>query len=292
MLAFAGNSLLNRAALADKAIDAGSFTVIRLAAGAAMLVLLMLLRGQAGFMPRLRDAPGGIALCLYAACFSFAYIGLAAASGALLLFAAVQLTMQAMAIARGRVPGLWQMLGLGLAVAGLAWLLGPGADPPPLGAALLMIASGAAWGVYSSLGLSGGNPALATSRNFLFAAPLALLALLFVPVQISAYGAILAVAAGAITSALGYVIWYAVLPQFSATTAGVLQLLVPSIAAIGGVVLLGENLSSRFFSATALIMLGILLTLRKPKQGSPDSEQNAEGQNRAAQNRAGKDRSR
>jgi drug/metabolite transporter (DMT)-like permease len=178
----------------------------------------------------------------------------------------VQLTMQVIAIFRGNRHRPIQLIGLALAIGGLFWLLGPGAEPPPLGAALLMAVSGAAWGVYSSLGLTGGDPARATARNFLFAAPLSLTALLFLPIQISAYGVGLAVMAGAITSALGYVIWYMALPGLSATTAGVAQLLVPSIAAIGGMIFLSETVSSRLLFATALIILGIVLTIWKGKK--------------------------
>lgn len=265
LLAFAGNSLLNRAALADGAIDAGSFTVVRLVAGAATLALLMFAKGETRFWPRPSDAAGGVSLFVYAACFSFAYLGLQAGTGALLLFTAVQLTMQVIAFVKGNRPGTLQLTGLALAIAGLFWLLGPGAERPPPCAALLMVASGIAWGVYSSLGLAGGPPALATARNFIFAAPLSLLLLFFLPMEISLYGALLAILAGAVTSALGYVIWYAALPGLSATTAGVTQLLVPSLAAAGGVLFLGEDFSSRLLTATTLIVLGIALTLFKNK---------------------------
>ncbi len=153
-----------------------------------------------------------------------------------------------------------------LALAGLYWLLGPGAVPPPLSAAVLMVASGAAWGVYSSLGLTGTAPALYTARNFLFAAPLSLILLLFLPTTLSHYGIGLAVVAGAITSALGYVIWYKALPGLSATSAGVAHLLVPPIASIRGMVFLDETISSRLITATMLILTGIALTLWKGKR--------------------------
>jgi drug/metabolite transporter (DMT)-like permease len=263
LLAFAGNSLLNRAALASGAIDAGSFTVIRLVSGALFLLGLMLAQRQRQFLPSLGTAAGGIALFIYAACFSFSYSGLNAGTGALLLFTAVQLTMQAIAMAKGNRPGGFQLLGIVLAIAGLFWLLGPGVAPPPIGAALLMVAAGAAWGVYSSLGLSGNSPVRSTARNFILAAPLSLISLLIMPIKMSLYGAVLGVGAGAITSALGYVIWYIALPQLSTTTAGVAQLLVPPIAAIGGLLFLGEVLSSRLLAATALIVAGIALSLVK-----------------------------
>ncbi|MFM9851877.1 MAG: DMT family transporter [Sphingomonadaceae bacterium] len=265
LLAFAGNSLLNRVALASGAIDPGSFTVIRLVSGAIMLALVMRIQREPDFWPRLSDARGGVSLFIYAGCFSFAYTDLQAGTGALLLFTSVQLAMQVIAFIRGNRPSGFQIAGLVLALAGLYWLLGPGASPPPLGAAVLMVTSGSAWGVYSSLGLTGSAPALATARNFLFAAPLSLILLLFLPTTLSHYGIGLAVGAGAITSALGYVIWYKALPGLSATSAGVAQLLVPPIASMGGMVFLDEVISSRLIAATGLILIGIALTFWKGK---------------------------
>lgn len=266
MLAFAGNSLLNRAALAGRLIDPAVFTAIRLCSGAAMLALIMAMNGGGAIWPergRWGVALGGAAaLIAYAAAFSFAYARLDAVSGALILFACVQLTMQGVSLARGERPGGAQVAGLILAMGGLAWLLVPGASPPPLASAVLMAAAGASWGIYSLIGRGSSAPVLNTARAFILSVPVAILLGLFAsPALPTAAGVGLAVASGAITSALGYVIWYAVLPRLSVIAAGAWQLIVPSLAAIGGVLLLGEPLPMRLVGATVAIMAGIALTL-------------------------------
>lgn len=265
MLAFAGNSLLCRVALRDTAIDAASFTAIRLASGALVLVLLLRLRG-------LRPAAGGswpmaLMLFAYAALFSFAYRDLTAATGALLLFGAVQLTMMGWGLWQGeRLAGL-RLAGLLVAIAGLVVLLLPGlAAPPPLAAAL-MLGAGIAWGVYSLLGRGAGDPTAATGGNFLrsvaFAAVLALAASGHETVD--SMGVLYAVLSGAVTSGLGYVLWYAALPALSATSAATIQLSVPAIAALGGAVLLAEPVTARLLLASAAILGGIALTIRLKK---------------------------
>lgn len=268
MLAFASNSLLCRVALRDTTIDAASFTTIRLASGALILVLLLRLRG-------VRPTAGGswpmaAMLFAYAAFFSFAYRDLTAATGALLLFGAVQLTMMGWGLWRGeRIAGL-RLAGLLVAVAGLVVLLLPGlAAPPPLAAAL-MLAAGIAWGVYSLLGRGAGEPIAATGGNFLrsvaFAAVLSLAAIgheSVDPQTIDYRGVVYAVLSGAVTSGLGYVLWYAALPALSATSAATIQLSVPAIAAIGGAVLLAEPITARLLLASAAILGGIALTIRR-----------------------------
>lgn len=265
MLAFAGNSLLCRLALRDTAIDAASFTAIRLASGALVLVLLLRLRG-------LRPAAGGswpmaLMLFAYAALFSFAYRDLTAATGALLLFGAVQLTMMGWGLWQGeRLAGL-RLAGLLVAIAGLVVLLLPGlAAPPPLAAAL-MLGAGIAWGVYSLLGKGAGDPTAATGGNFLrsvaFAAVLALAASGHETVD--SMGVLYAVLSGAVTSGLGYVLWYAALPALSATAAATIQLSVPAIAALGGAVLLAEPVTARLLLASTAILGGIALTIRLKK---------------------------
>jgi drug/metabolite transporter (DMT)-like permease len=265
MLAFAGNSLLCRLALRDTAIDATSFTAIRLASGALVLVLLLRLRG-------LRPAAGGswpmaLMLFAYAALFSFAYRDLTAATGALLLFGAVQLTMMGWGLWQGeRLAGL-RLAGLLVAIAGLVVLLLPGlAAPPPLAAAL-MLGAGIAWGVYSLLGKGAGDPTAATGGNFLrsvaFAAVLALAASGHETVD--SMGVLYAVLSGAVTSGLGYVLWYAALPALSATAAATIQLSVPAIAALGGAVLLAEPVTARLLLASTAILGGIALTIRLKK---------------------------
>jgi drug/metabolite transporter (DMT)-like permease len=258
MLAFASNSLLCRVALRDTEIDAASFTAIRLASGALMLIVLLRLRG-------VRPSSGGswpmaAMLFAYAAFFSFAYRDLTAATGALLLFGAVQLTMMAWGLWQGeRIAGM-RLVGLAIAVGGLVVLLLPGlAAPPPLAAAL-MLGAGAAWGVYSLLGKGAGEPIAATGGNFLRS----VLILTAVGHETVDYtGLAYAVLSGAVTSGLGYVLWYAALPALSATSAATIQLSVPAIAAIGGAMLLAEPITPRLLLASAAVLGGIALTIRK-----------------------------
>ena len=263
MLAFAGNSLLCRVALRDTTIDAATFTAIRLASGALVLALMLRRRG-------VRPTSGGswpmaAMLFSYAALFSFAYRDLTAATGALLLFGAVQLTMSAWGLWQGeRIAGL-RLAGLAVAVGGLVFLLLPGLAAPPLLAAAMMLGAGFSWGIYSLLGRGAGEPVAATGGNFLrsvaFAALLALLA--SGQQSIDPAGAAYAVVSGAVTSGLGYVLWYAALPALAATSAATVQLSVPAIAALGGAVLLAEPLTPRLLLASAAILGGIALTIRK-----------------------------
>lgn len=266
LCAFAGNSLLCRAALRDTGIDAGSFTAVRLLAGALMLALLVRLRAAPSDRAGLRwDLPAALALFAYAAAFSYAYRSLSAATGALLLFGAVQLTMIGRGLAGGERLAPRQWAGLGLACAGLLGLLLPGLAAPPLAGALLMLAAGVAWGVYTLRGRHGGDPLRRTASNFALAAPLGLaLALMDTPaVAPDPTGIALAVASGALASGLGYAVWYAVLPALGASTAAIVQLNVPVIAAFGGLLLLGEAMSLRAVAASAAVLAGIgLATLQ------------------------------
>ncbi|WP_296340943.1 DMT family transporter [Reyranella sp.] len=263
MLAFAGNSLLCRIALRDTTIDAASFTSIRLASGA--LILLLILRRR-GVRPLAAGSwPMAAALFAYAIAFSFAYRDLTAATGALLLFGGVQLTMTSYGLASGeRLSGL-RLVGVLVAVGGLVWLLLPGLAAPSYLAAALMLAAGAAWGVYSVLGRSAGDPTTATGGNFVRAVPFAAAVSLAAASHASPdpTGVFYAVLSGAVTSGLGYVLWYAVLPALSATSAATIQLCVPAIAALGGVVLLAEPITSRLLLASAAILGGIALTITR-----------------------------
>ncbi|MGE6793371.1 EamA family transporter [Pseudomonas guineae] len=261
MLAFAGNSLLCRLALRDTDIDAASFTSLRLLAGAVTLWLLMRLRkanrGAAG------SWPAAIALFVYAAAFSFAYINLDAGAGALILFGAVQLSMLAWGIYRGERLGLKGCSGLLLAFAGLLVLLLPGASRPPTGAALLMLLAGAAWGIYSLLGRGVNDPLAATTGNFLRAAPLALLlSVLFIgQASWDTPGLVYALLSGALTSGVGYAIWYSALRGLQSFQAACVQLSVPIIAALAGSLLLDEALSGRLLLSAAAVLGGIALVL-------------------------------
>ena len=259
MLAFAGNSLLCRAALAAGRIDAASFTSIRVVSGA--LALWLIVRLQAGSAGKAGSWPSAFALFAYAAAFSFAYLTLTTATGALLLFGAVQATMIGWGFWRGERLSGWQLLGVATALGGLVGLLLPGISAPPLQGAALMLLAGIAWGVYSLRGKGAGDPLQATAGNFLRAVPFAVvLSLAMLPwLAFDAAGAALAVASGAVTSGIGYAIWYSALRGLKAASAATVQLSVPPLAALGGVILLGEPLTLRLLLASVAILGGIAL---------------------------------
>jgi len=261
MLAFAGNSLLCRVALRDTAIDPATFTAIRLAAGALMLALIV--RARSGRPSAEGSWAMGACLFGYAAAFSFAYRELSAATGALLLFGAVQTAMLSWGISQGERLRALQLAGLLAAIGGLVYMLLPGLSAPPLEGALFMIAAGLFWSGYSVLGRRVRNPIAATAGNFLRAVPFA--AALSLATATGAIadpsGAFYAVVSGALTSGLGYVLWYAALRFLSAASAAVIQLSVPAIAAFGGVVLLDEPLGIRLILASAAILGGVALTI-------------------------------
>ena len=266
MIAFAGNSLLCRLALNSGGIDAASFTMIRLISGALLLMALV------GFSHRSWRVKGSwlsaMALFAYAAGFSFAYLSLSAATGALLLFGAVQITMIGYGLWSGERFAIWQLIGVFLAISGLIGLLLPGIQAPPLGAAILMVAAGVAWGIYSLRGRGASNPTGDTAGNFVRAVPFAVLLSLgfLTDAQVATSGVLLAVISGALSSGLGYAIWYMALPHLRATTAATVQLSVPVIAAIGGVVWLAEPISMRLLLASVAILGGIaIFILMKPR---------------------------
>lgn len=265
LAAFAGNSLLCRAALSRSHIDAASFTTVRLVSGALMLWILVLLRGGA------RDGQGSflsaLALFAYAAGFSFAYLHLPAAAGALILFGAVQTTMIAYGLWSGERLTVAQLAGLLLASAGLVGLLLPGLSAPPLASALLMLGAGAAWGAYSVRGKGVGDALKVTAGNFLLAVPMALVlsGLLLREAAFDPAGSWYAFLSGALTSGVGYAIWYTALPFLKSTTAAAVQLSVPVIAALGGVAFLDEPLTLRLLAAATAIIGGIALVALGPR---------------------------
>lgn len=263
MFAFAANSVFCRLALGKAAIDAGSFTLVRLTAGSITLGLICVARGKFGRALFRFDAVSGLALFAYAAGFSFAYRELTAGTGALLLFGAVQTTMIGTGLLRGERPGATEWLGLLLALGGLGWLVVPGLTAPPLAAAGLMIFAGMAWGVYSLRGRKQGDPLQKTAANFLWAVPLALLLFAIAPGEshVSPTGLLWAVLSGALASGVGYAVWYAVLPRLTATRAATLQLTVPILAALGGVVFLAETISTRLVVASLLVLGGVSLAI-------------------------------
>ncbi|GAB3470057.1 EamA family transporter [Azotobacter salinestris] len=260
MLAFAGNSLLCRLALRDTGIDAASFTGMRILAGALTLWLLLRTRqqGRAG-----GSWSGAVALFVYAAGFSFAYLQLDAGVGALLLFGAVQLGMLLYGLSHGERLGPWASFGLLLALAGLVALLLPGADAPEPGSAALMLLAGLAWAVYSLLGRGSADPLAATAGNFIRAIPLALLLGLLLVAQSrpDPLGLVYALLSGALTSGLGYAVWYSALRGLGALQAATVQLSVPILTALAGALLLGEALSLRLSLAALAVLGGIALVL-------------------------------
>lgn len=279
MLAFAANSLLCRLALQQGGIDPASFASVRLVSGALVLATIVHLRARLGSGPPASARTDWLAAAMlwaYVACFSFAYLTLAAGTGALILFGAVQLTMFSVGLHAGErfTAAAWS--GLALALAGLLYLVSPGVAAPAPGGAALMAVAGIAWGIYSLRGRAAGDPVAATAGNFLRAAPLALaLSLVFASAfQASAAGIALAVASGALTSGLGYVVWYAALPGLTALRAATVQLSVPPLAAAAGVLLLSEALSLRLMLSSAAILGGIALVLfsrslaARPRPGS------------------------
>jgi drug/metabolite transporter (DMT)-like permease len=262
MLAFAANSLLCRSALRSTSIDPATFTAIRLVSGACVLAVIVAIRGRARLGGNWWSA---LALFIYAAGFSLAYVGLPAAAGALLLFGSVQVTMHAWGIRAGERIDRWQACGLLLAAGGLVALLLPGLSTPPPGSAALMLSAGIAWGVYSLRGQGAGDPTATTAGNFLRSVPMVALLVLMLPGprDLDGTGLALAVASGALASGVGYAIWYAALPSLKATTASVVQLSVPVIAAIGGVVLLAEPVSLRLVLSALAVLGGVALALRR-----------------------------
>src|SRR5512143_1693418 len=257
LVAFAANSLLCRQALDRTGIDAASFTAIRLVCGALALWLIVAVRGGARVAGGNWRSAG--ALFAYAAAFSFAYASLPAGAGALLLFGAVQATMIIAGLRAGERLNARQATGFVLALAGLTYLVRPGLSAPPLGGALLMLAAGIAWGVYSLRGRGVADPLAATAGNFLRAAPLGIgLGVAAWPMlRGDAAGAASAVLSGTLASGAGYAVWYTALRGLSATRAATVQLSVPVIAAAGGVMLLGEPVTPRLVIASAAILGGV-----------------------------------
>jgi drug/metabolite transporter (DMT)-like permease len=268
MLPLAANSWFCRAALRDTGIDAASFTSIRLVSGALMLWLLVTLGQRAIRADGAGNWPSALALFAYAALFSFAYLSLTAATGALLLFGAVQVTMIGLGLWRGERLARIQVAGVVIAFGGLVGLLSPGLTAPPLGGAVLMIGAGVAWGIYSVRGKGAGDPTLVTAGNFMRTVPMAAaLSLVMIGgASIDAPGFWYAVASGALTSALGYVLWYSVVPLISSTSAATVQLSVPVLVAVGGVVLLGEAITLRLVLASIATLGGIWLVIRPRRQ--------------------------
>lgn len=272
MIAFAANSLLTRGALGHDLIDAPSFTIIRLATGACALWVFRSYRssrsdGSSGPTgPRDEGSwTSAVWLAGYAVGFTLAYVRIGAGIGALLLFGAVQTTMIGVGVIKGERPHVRDWIGFALAMAGLVWLTVPGASAPDLLGAALMIFAGACWGAYSIAGRRSSDPVRTTAGNFWRAAILGAVALgaVVAPDRITTSGVVLATISGAVTSGLGYVLWYAVLPALGPWRASLVQLTVPVLTGLGAVLILGEVVSGRLMSAGALVAVGVWLSLAK-----------------------------
>ena len=261
LICFAANSVFGRLALKTTSIDPATYTSMRMLSAAAMLWMLVAVQQR----PKSIGGTwaGGVALFGYAAFFSLAYKDIVTGTGALILFGAVQLCMISVSLFKGEKLSMLQWLGLALALAGLVGLVLPGIAPPPLGAAALMAAAGVAWGFYTVLGAGTPNPLLATAGNFTRTLPMSVLFLIVAwrGLTFDGWGLFYASLSGAITSALGYAIWYSVLPKLKGPQAASLQLSVPVIASLGGIVFLDEALSLRLIFASAAILFGIGLVI-------------------------------
>ncbi len=264
LIAFAGNSLLARLALTQTRIDPASFTSIRLISGAMVLFLIFELRR--GRTSRGGSWPSAIALFVYAAAFSFAYVKLTTGTGALLLFGAVQATMITAGLVRGERLGAVQWAGLLLAYGGLIGLVLPGVSSPPTASAALMLAAGVAWGAYSLRAKGAGDAIAATAGNFARAIPLTIVMSIVArdARSLDRDGVLYAVLSGALASGVGYAVWYTALRGLRATSAATVQLSVPVLAALGGVLLLGEPLTLRLTAMAAAILGGVALVVLRP----------------------------
>lgn len=266
MTAFAANSVLNRVGVSDGVTTPMGFAVVRVASGALMLGLITLaLRRSLPLLKRARVV-GTLSLCAYLIGFSIAYLTLDAGIGALILFGGVQITMFAGVLLSGGQVTRWRWIGAAIAFGGLAVLLSPGigAAPDPFGAFFMTVAA-VGWGLYSLAGAKEPDALAGTTANFVLAVPVVLAALfaLDLPFEVGGLGFVYAAISGALTSALGYALWYQILPKLEASIAAVAQLTVPVIALAGGVVFLGEALTMRFFVASLLVLGGVAISLRK-----------------------------
>lgn len=278
LIAFATNSLLARLALADGAVDPVSFTMLRLLNGMLMLIpISRRLHEPPTSNPWKNASLSGVVLFGYALTFSVGYVSISAGTGTLILVGAVQITMLGWALFKGENIKPMKWIGSLISIAGLIYLVSPGlAAPDPLGAGLMLL-SGTAWGIYSIRGRGATAPIAMTARNFICATGPALLtgAILFQSLELSPRGALIAIGSGAITSGLGYVVWYRALRHLSTTSASIVQLIIPVLAATGGILFLKEELHLRLMLASALILGGVAIGLRTPRRSGPPPEATA-----------------
>ena len=266
LLVFAGNSILTRLALGGEAIDAASFTAIRISAGAVFLLLIVLLKMPKTAVLNYGSWPAALCLFIYAATFSLAYLSLDTGLGALILFGCVQVTLIIASIIKGSKLEIKEWAGFTIALLGLTILLLPGTSAPPLSGFFLMLIAGVSWGGYTLCGKGSTTPLFDTTGNFIKALPMAaIMLLIFIEeIALSNTGIALAIVSGAITSGLGYAIWYAALREITVTQAAIFQLLVPIIATIAGITLTNESITTNFVISSALILGGIFLFVSVP----------------------------
>ncbi|WP_028958558.1 DMT family transporter [Sulfitobacter sp. 20_GPM-1509m] len=266
MTAFAANSVLNRAAVGSGSIDAASFALIRVIAGIVILCMVLSVRGTPLPLFRRARVLGAVSLAAYMAGFSLSYVVLDAGLGALILFGVVQITMFGWGAFRGTAPTARQMAGAGVAFAGLLLVLwpGPGSRTDPAGA-MMMVVAGLGWAAYTISGKAEADPLPATAANFLLCLPVLALFLIGPDMHAGPVGIGLAVLSGAVTSGLGYALWYAVLPRLAQATAAVVQLSVPIIAIVAGAVILGEEVNALIVAAAVLVLGGIAWAVTAPK---------------------------
>jgi len=262
MIAFAANSVFCRLALIDQDNSPLSFTLVRVLSGAIILSIFFFKDfKKEPIQINMASVLAPITLFFYALFFSLSYVNIDAGLGALILFACVQITMITSALAKGQKMNFYQAIGFTLALAGFVYLLLPGAGVPPLRATGLMITSGVCWGVYSLLGQGVKNPIFSNAQNFIFTFPLVLAFFVVFPFELTKSGAFWAVLSGSLTSGLGYTLWYIVLKDLVTSTASIVQLSVPALAILGGVVFLHEPISFRLVIATTLIFIGIVINI-------------------------------
>jgi len=263
LIAFAANSVLCRLALGGKSIDASGFTVIRLLSGALVLLAILKLSGKKNNSATEGSWSASLVLFIYAATFSFAYMTLDTGTGALILFAAVQLTMIIMSLLSGTRLHITEWAGLSLAFLGFVYLILPGVTTPSIKGFILMTISGIAWGFYTLKGRGSVNPLKETAHNFSRSIPM-IIVLGIITIQnihLSTEGVLLAALSGGIASGIGYTLWYIALRGLSVVQAAVVQLLVPIIAALGGVIFIAEAITLRLSISAAMILGGILIVV-------------------------------
>ena len=272
MLAFSGNALLTRAALASYDMDPELVLLLRVSAGAITLLLICYLRKYSLKIFSNLHLKTAAALSLYLVGFSYAFTGLETGIGVLIQFGVVQLVMFASSFLSDQKVPKNKTIGAIIAFTGLIYLLWPSGDfTLNFGSSVLMAIAGMAWGIYSVLGKKAESAIATTTASFLISTPICLIFVLFLPdnpdFSWSNTGALLAIASGSITSGIGYALWYYVLPKIPSTNAAVSQLSVPLIAAAGGMIFMQELITLKFILSCILVLGGIALTIGIPKNG-------------------------